>query len=105
MKHLSKYISILLVATMFLQITPIPALAMEAQKGPFAPEIAVDNKPTEAQIIGELENKREKNVKHFLKEDHTYEAVLYPLPVHYQEDGQWKEIDNTLVETTNAENQ
>lgn len=105
LKCLSKYISILLIATMILQISPITVLAMDVQKGSFAPDIATDNKPTEAQIIGELENKREKNVKHFLKEDNTYEAILYPLPVHYQENGQWKEIDNSMVETTNEKNE
>lgn len=28
--------------------------------------------------------------------DHSIQAVMYSEPVHYQEDGEWKEIDNTL---------
>jgi hypothetical protein len=28
--------------------------------------------------------------------DHSIQAVMYSEPVHYQEDGEWKEIDNTF---------
>ena len=37
--------------------------------------------------------------KHFIMSDGSTMAVLYNEPVHYEEDGQWFEIDNTLVET------
>lgn len=38
--------------------------------------------------------------KHFVREDGSYVAVSYSEPVHYLENGQWKEIDNTLIEAT-----
>ena len=37
--------------------------------------------------------------KHFIMSDGSSMAVAYNEPVHYEEDGQWHEIDNTLVET------
>lgn len=57
-----------------------------------------ENKIDEAKIIREVEEKREANVKQFLKDDMTYEAVVYPNPVHYLDNGKWKEIDNSLSE-------
>ncbi|GLC29653.1 carbohydrate binding domain-containing protein [Clostridium omnivorum] len=57
-----------------------------------------EDKSKEVKILEEVEDKREENVKHFLKEDMTYEAVVYPEAVHYQEDGKLKDIDNTLEE-------
>lgn len=60
---------------------------------------------TEATIIGELYEKREENVKHFLKDDHSYEAAIYPGPVHFKEGDQWVDINNTLVEKVNGNNQ
>ena len=40
---------------------------------------------------------REENIKRFVREDRAVEAVVYPYPVHYQENGEWKDIDNRLV--------
>lgn len=54
---------------------------------------------TESTPVGEDIEKRGKFVKHFLKENNTYEAVVYPEAVHYLEDGKWKDIDNTLIDT------
>ena len=39
------------------------------------------------QIVGELIDKREANVKNFKLSDGTFEAVEYQSPVHYQQDG------------------
>lgn len=54
-------------------------------------------------IVGEDLSKREENIKHFILKDHTYEADVYPYPVHYNVNGQWKDIDNSLNETTDSE--
>ena len=45
---------------------------------------------------------REEFVKHFRNNDGSYTATMYSLPVHYKDDvtGEWKDIDNSLVETT-----
>lgn len=43
---------------------------------------------------------REEFVKHFELPDGTGAAVVYDSPVHYEKDGTWVEIDNTLVSAT-----
>ena len=58
----------------------------------------VKQKKKEGKIIKEIVEKRERNIKHFLKDDMTFEAVVYPQPVHYLENGKWKDIDNGLVD-------
>ena len=64
------------------------------------------NENIESKIIGEITEQREENVKRFLKEDKTYEAAVYPNAVHYKEGNQWKDIDNSLTEKVdNEENQ
>ena len=37
--------------------------------------------------------KRESVVKHFQMTQKGMAAAVYPAPVHYEEDGQWKEIE------------
>lgn len=46
----------------------------------------------------EVETMREENVKHYRLPDGTYKAISYDRPVHIKdEDGNWQEIDNTLL--------
>lgn len=54
-------------------------------------------------IIGEIEEKRERNVKHFLKDNLTFEAAIYNEPVHYYSNGKWKDIDNSLKDSKDEE--
>ncbi|AJA46845.1 tRNA(Glu)-specific nuclease WapA [Clostridium pasteurianum DSM 525 = ATCC 6013] len=49
-------------------------------------------------IIKELSEKRTKDSKSFQKDDGSYEIALYKTPVHYLDNGTWKDIDNTLEE-------
>jgi RHS repeat-associated protein len=55
-----------------------------------------------AKITKELVNKRTENSKAFQKDDGTYEVDEYQTPVHYLENGQWKDIDNTLQDSTDS---
>lgn len=50
-----------------------------------------------SKIVREVVELREESVKHFLCEDGSYIAVSYAEPVHYEKNGEWLEIDNTLV--------
>lgn len=54
----------------------------------------------EYKIVKEVEEKREENVKQFMKEDGSFEAVVYSTKVHYMDNGILKDIDNTLKSTT-----
>ncbi|MBQ8813005.1 MAG: DNRLRE domain-containing protein, partial [Lachnospiraceae bacterium] len=47
-------------------------------------------------LVGELEEHRDRNTKTFLREDGAKEMVVYSYAVHYEDDGQWKDIDNSL---------
>jgi YD repeat-containing protein len=61
-------------------------------------------KKPEGKILKEITDKRERNVKHFLKDDLTFEAAVYNKPVHYFSDGLWKDIDNSMIEGKDDEN-
>lgn len=68
------------------------------------PEIRVDAACTNsvkvnASITGELTGKRNQFVKQFAMSDGSYTAATYSMPVHYQKNGAWKEIDTTLVKS------
>lgn len=67
----------------------------------------ITDKPTEALVqsplISEDTDKREENIKHFIRQDKAIEAVVHPYPVHYEENGEWKEIDNRLTLQTRAD--
>lgn len=47
-------------------------------------------------ILREVSEKRERCVKHFQMTQKGMAAAVYPVPVHYEEEGQWREIDNRL---------
>jgi len=47
-------------------------------------------------IVREDVRLREESVKQFICEDGSYLLVAYGSPVHYRENGVWKEIDNSL---------
>ena len=55
------------------------------------------------EIIRELENGREENVKRFEMSNGTVMAAQYESPVHYLDNGQWMDIDNTLSDIPGGE--
>lgn len=57
---------------------------------------------TAAKIVGEVTGMREESVKYFLCDDGSYIAAIYAAPVHYNENGVWKEIDNTLTPSSKS---
>ena len=69
-------------------MAPINAIAgtINPQAIKDTPQINVSQKQ-EAKIISELTDKREKNIKRFMKDDHAYEADIYPTAVHYLVNG------------------
>ena len=49
-------------------------------------------------ILGEVEELRTENTKHYRHKDGTYTAAIYPEPIHYMDStGSWQDIDNTLT--------
>jgi RHS repeat-associated protein len=97
MKKVVRGLAFLLISALFMQVIPTSALAKNFNDETANKESVNATEVSKySKIIGEIEEKREENTKYFLKEDNTMEAVVYPEPVHYQEDGEWKEIDNSL---------
>lgn len=61
----------------------------------------VDFDITETDIINEVVSERTANSKTFLRADGTYEVAVYDTNIHFNDNGEWKEIDNSLSETEN----
>ncbi len=95
MKKLSsKILSVVLVVLLLIQILPMSTFAQEFS----ATEVNSEEAIEDATVVGEIEELRTESTKHFRMSDGTYIAATYPEPVHYEVNGEWKEIDNTLVE-------
>lgn len=57
-----------------------------------------------ANIVSELESKRDETTKHFRMDDGTIMAVNYGTPVHYKNGkGEWVEYDNSLIVDENTD--
>lgn len=100
-----RVISIVLVLSLLFTMFPVSLLAAGTGTpiDETTPDASSANK-AEGKILSEVIEKRQANIKQFFKDDGTFEAAIYPQPVHYQENGQWKDIDNTLLEQTDEDN-
>ena len=96
-----RLISIICVFAFVLTSLPLTVLATESVAiGNISDTATVermDSASDEIAILGEIENMREESVKYFRREDGSIVAAMYDAPVHFQVDGVWKDIDNTLV--------
>ncbi len=109
-----RFLALLLVVALLIQLVPVSVLAQEAEyvEESFEADnfdvigLAEDSRQTSeeslknAKILFEEEELREENVKHFRLDNGSYIAVQYGSPVHYEEDGEWVDYDNTLREVS-----
>ena len=97
-----KVLSLLLIVALVLQISPVQAFAVGQDESVIEQTetiaAATEEPAPEATVIGEVEGKREEDVKHFLNSDGSFTAVKYAEPVHYRQtdEAEWVDIDNTL---------
>ena len=98
MKHkLFRTLALICAAAFLISAVPLTAAAAEvtvdavssAEQDMFGTE--------ESPIQGEDKTQRERSIKYYRCEDGTYVAAIYNTPVHYQLNGQWEDIDNTLI--------
>ncbi len=55
---------------------------------------------SEPEIVSEITEKREENLKHFMLSDGSFMVAQYNIPIHYQnKSGEWVDIDNTITKT------
>ena len=83
----------LLALVLTVQLLPISALADEFEIDDERHDTFTYEQPD---VSGEIPELRGEYEKHFSLSDGTYSAVVYPYPVHYDSNGTWREIDNTL---------
>lgn len=59
-----------------------------------------ETQPEPAEIMQDTEKKQNAHTKTFTRKDGTMVDIISSEPVHYYKDGEWKDIDNTLVNRT-----
>lgn len=105
MKQQLRKISIFTIIALFFNFMPLNVMSQQANAEtdidtPRVQEIA----KVQHKIVGEMKEKREKNVKTFVLDNMSFESDVYPEAVHYQENGVWKDIDNTLIDEKDENN-
>lgn len=94
---LEKLLICSVVLTLFIAYIPFENFALQAEAK------NVEEKKSEEKEPIELVDLRTENAKTFDNLDGTYTAEIAQEPIHYQDkEGNWREIDNSLVETNNG---
>ena len=89
--------SLLLTVIMIFNMLPMHAMAEELKQGEMdTEEVAQSVQQEDAQIVDEILEGRSEYIKEYQLSNGLHMAAVYDDAVHYEEDGQWKEIDNTL---------
>ena len=99
LKKFLKLCSFVLTIVLLVNMLPIQSYALELQATDTAKPVTGEASQ-DVTVLGELTEKRTEYTKEFRLSNGLNLATVYSQPVHYQESGQWKEIDNTLVSTT-----
>lgn len=104
LKTMIKVLSVFLTVLMVLQIAPMQLIA-----NAYTEAMAIKNMPREdvttfandedfsAEILYEVEEKRDEFTKVYKKNDGSYTAMVSSEPLHFIQNGKWTDIDNTLV--------
>ena len=93
----------ILTVAMLLQTTPVVLAQETPQTDAPAVTETVDTSAAAVHIVGEDISKRTANTKTYRRSDGSYTAAVYPYAVHYEENGTYRDIDNSLTLQT-AEN-
>lgn len=107
-KRLLRIMSFVLAFIMLLEIGPIHVFATEKPPEEEVPEIPLPEitapepvtEMPEVYIEGEVQELRNEYEKQYRLTDGSFMAVQYQVPVHYENEGQWVDIDNTLEAVT-----
>ena len=96
----SQIVSIIITLTMLLQICPLGVLASgifsAAEEKDILPSDALNELDSDP-VLEEDVSKRNEFSKHYVTPDGRRYAVIYSDQIHYEEDGEWKEVDNTFT--------
>jgi YD repeat-containing protein len=95
-----RIISTILSILFVLEILPISVMAEEYNEYKDLSNAELSTQQEEkSPIVSEVVSERDAYKKVFEREDGSFTAIISSGPVHYFEDGEWLEIDNTLTET------
>ena len=95
-KNIRKLLSICLVLVMLINMLPIHTFAAETKKESPSDTPGQEAVSNDVYIVEEIVEKRTEYTKQFRLSNGLHIATVYASPVHYEVDGQWEEIDNTL---------
>lgn len=103
-KTMRKFLSLFLVLLILIQILPLQVFAESITDAIAHKEFIEDvlNNPasednnSDAEILYEVEEKRDEYTKVYKKSDGTYTAIMTEEPLHYLNNGVWEEINNTM---------
>lgn len=95
-RTLLKTIAFCLAIILVVQILPLSTISIAISNASVVSEPSM-GEIINPEIVGEVETLRDEYTKHFRREDGSFVAALYNEPVHYLENNEWKEIDNSIV--------
>ena len=102
-RTLAVFLSVVLFLGVFSCATPVFAESFtealeqyEFEQNAINNPVVADDGASEAEILYEVEKKRDEYTKVYRKDDGTYTAVMSAEPLHYLKDGAWEEINNSL---------
>lgn len=105
-KKIQQFLSIILALVMIFNILPLQVFSADdfviedatSEEAPSGSS-SYERKDT-VKVVEEDTSKRGEYYKEFVLNNGLRLATIYPDAVHYEENGEWKEIDNTLIPTT-----
>lgn len=94
-------LSVLLTVVILIGILPMSVFAEKVNDYEATRSITgVLEADEKSEIVSELPLKRDEYTKVFLRTDGTQTAIISGTPLHYEKDGKWENIDNTLEKKT-----
>ena len=97
-KWFMNVLSVFLAVVMVLQLLPLNVFAQQMRTDtPVETVSTTQEEVDEAYIVHEIEDERTEYSKVYRLSNGLHMAAVYNEPVHYEKDGHWEDIDNTLV--------
>lgn len=98
LKRFLNLCSVFLVLALLVNMVPVTVFAQD-----FDGEMSttdMDASSSDAYVLGEVVESRTEYSKEFRLSNGLHLAAVYQEPVHYEKDGKWADIDNTLAAST-----
>ena len=103
-KKMCKALSVFLAFLIVVQILPLQVLAENVTDAiahqQFVNDVVnnptLENNTSNAEILYEVEEKRDEYTKVYKKSDGSYTAIMTEEPLHYLYNGEWEEINNSM---------